>query len=184
MAAACAAGVTPWDSGLQLLIARDRFEREQQDGDTDQAAAALEELADKLDYFPADRSLICSLTGEEVPEHRLLAGCYWRRHATEPANVEASVHTLFESGCDVLMELGASSMLSESTIPVVTPPNDEMPDNESLLRALAELYVCGASPDFTAFDQPWNRQKISLPTYPFRRKRYWITDTATHADAN
>ena len=166
------------------MIARDRFECEKQDGDIDRAAATLEEFADTLDYFPADRSLICSLTGEEVPVHRLLAGCYWRRHATESANAEESLHTLQESGCDVLMELGVSSMLSESTISVVTSLNDEMPDNAYLVHALAELYVRGVSPDFAAFDHAWHRQKIGLPTYPFRRKRYWITDAATHADAN
>ena len=27
--------------------------------------------------------------------------------------------------------------------------------------------------DFVAFDHPWQRKRIELPTYPFQRKRYW-----------
>ena len=31
----------------------------------------------------------------------------------------------------------------------------------------------GAPLDFVAFDRPWQRKRIELPTYPFQRQRYW-----------
>ena len=32
----------------------------------------------------------------------------------------------------------------------------------------------GFQPDFVAFDRPWPRRKLELPTYPFQRQRYWV----------
>ncbi|HIE02157.1 MAG TPA: hypothetical protein EYP59_18040 [Thiotrichaceae bacterium] len=43
-----------------------------------------------------------------------------------------------------------------------------------LLESLATLYVRGGQINWQKFDEPYPRQKISLPTYPFQRKRYWI----------
>ncbi len=45
---------------------------------------------------------------------------------------------------------------------------------KELLKTLAQLYLNGIQIDWKAFDQPYNRKKVSLPTYPFQRERYWI----------
>jgi acyl transferase domain-containing protein len=55
--------------------------------------------------------------------------------------------------------------------------NDEL---ATMLAAMGQLYVNGATPDFAAVDRPWPRQKLSLPTYPFQRSRYWITEVAQY----
>ncbi|HEX4038891.1 MAG TPA: SDR family NAD(P)-dependent oxidoreductase, partial [Acidobacteriaceae bacterium] len=36
------------------------------------------------------------------------------------------------------------------------------------------LYVAGAEVDWVGFDAPYGRRKVSLPTYPFQRQRYWL----------
>jgi acyl transferase domain-containing protein len=43
-----------------------------------------------------------------------------------------------------------------------------------VLATLAELYVRGVPLDWTAVDRPYPRRKVSLPTYPFQRERYWV----------
>ncbi len=45
---------------------------------------------------------------------------------------------------------------------------------KDLLQTLAHLYLNGFPIDFKAFDRPYYRKKITLPTYPFQRERYWI----------
>ena len=47
---------------------------------------------------------------------------------------------------------------------------------ETLLTALAELYVAGANPDWRGFERGWTRRKVTLPSYPFQRRRFWFTD--------
>ena len=47
-------------------------------------------------------------------------------------------------------------------------------DAANLLSALGSLWLAGAQPDWTALHMGERRQRISLPTYPFERKRYWL----------
>jgi acyl transferase domain-containing protein/acyl carrier protein len=47
-------------------------------------------------------------------------------------------------------------------------------DWQQLLESLGALYGQGVPIDWRAFDQPYPRRKVSLPTYPFQRQRYWI----------
>lgn len=46
------------------------------------------------------------------------------------------------------------------------------------LNELATAYVKGAVVDWVQFDASYTRRKVSLPTYPFQRERYWA-DLAT-----
>ncbi|WNG59048.1 type I polyketide synthase [Archangium gephyra] len=43
-----------------------------------------------------------------------------------------------------------------------------------LLKTLGELYVKGVEVDWAAFDAPYARRRVALPTYPFQRQRYWL----------
>ena len=51
-------------------------------------------------------------------------------------------------------------------------------DAASLMNALGSLWLAGVQPDWAAVqgEQLW--QRISLPTYPFERKRYWLEGAA------
>ncbi|QRK07699.1 SDR family NAD(P)-dependent oxidoreductase [Archangium violaceum] len=42
-----------------------------------------------------------------------------------------------------------------------------------LLKTLGTLYVKGVEVDWAAFDAPYQRRRVTLPTYPFQRQRYW-----------
>jgi len=48
----------------------------------------------------------------------------------------------------------------------------------ALLQTLANHYTQGVDIDWMSFDQPYHRQKIALPTYPFQRQSYWISSSA------
>ena len=43
-----------------------------------------------------------------------------------------------------------------------------------LLQSLARLYEAGYKVDWRGFDAPYARRRVSLPSYPFRRERYWM----------
>jgi acyl transferase domain-containing protein/acyl carrier protein len=49
------------------------------------------------------------------------------------------------------------------------------------LRRLAELWVSGAKVDWSALQRGTSARRISAPTYPFARERYWCTDGMTAA---
>ncbi|HLP87798.1 MAG TPA: type I polyketide synthase [Nostocaceae cyanobacterium] len=64
----------------------------------------------------------------------------------------------------------------------ITPP----PEIDSLptLENLAELFIQGASIDWTNFTQYSFCRPIQLPNYPFQRKRYWLPTIETENQPN
>jgi NADPH:quinone reductase-like Zn-dependent oxidoreductase/acyl carrier protein len=55
-------------------------------------------------------------------------------------------------------------------------------DSRQVVEALGQLYASGSRPDFRAFDRPWPRKKLDLPTYPFQRRRIWPKTEGLRAD--
>ncbi|MCX6041010.1 MAG: SDR family NAD(P)-dependent oxidoreductase, partial [Caldilinea sp.] len=54
----------------------------------------------------------------------------------------------------------------------------ESSDWQQMLTSLGALYVQGAPIDWPSFDHDYQRRKVTLPTYPFQRQRYWVEPTA------
>ncbi len=53
----------------------------------------------------------------------------------------------------------------------VITAQDEWKD---LLQTLSQLYLNGNPINWKEFDKPFNRKKVTLPTYPFQRESYWV----------
>jgi acyl transferase domain-containing protein len=202
-AAACAAGVMTWEDGLRLVARRSRIMAEVP-ANAELVASAqhcestaspelldeFEQFADTFDYFPADRPLICNLSGDVVPVHRLLGGSHWKRHLAESRPLEKSVQTLSAHDCTLVLELGPDADLSHLAAACWTGKAPHfMPsmcrgqnETQCVLTALGQIYVNGIVPDFHAFDAACPRRKIQLPSYPFQRSRYWITDVSKYVN--
>jgi len=60
------------------------------------------------------------------------------------------------------------------TIPSMGDGADPGMEDRELLTALGKLWEGGIEPDWNAFYQNEQRRLISLPTYPFERKRHWV----------
>ncbi|WP_083661949.1 type I polyketide synthase [Actinophytocola xanthii] len=110
---------------------------------------------------------------------------YWVRQVREPVRFAAAVESL--TGPTRFLELGPDAPLSAAvheTLPdVVAVPalRAERGEEESLLRALAALYVAGVPVDWPALLP--GGAVVDLPTYPFQRRRYWPTATSRTGDA-
>jgi acyl transferase domain-containing protein/acyl carrier protein len=53
----------------------------------------------------------------------------------------------------------------------------------SLLDSLGELFLRGVTVQWRNFDRDYSRRRISVPNYPFQRKRYWCGGVAATKDA-
>jgi len=56
-------------------------------------------------------------------------------------------------------------------------------DWQVMTQSLRALYVGGHDIDWAAFDAPYPRRRVSLPTYAFERKRYWVKESRARATA-
>jgi acyl transferase domain-containing protein/acyl carrier protein len=145
----------------------------------------FEAFARRLEFRPAERTLICNLTGEALMPEQVLEPGYWRRHIREPVQFGRSVRTLATLGAEMLVEVGPQPELlgmAEGCWPKEVAPQPVplailrrgRAEERQMAEVLAQLYVQGLNPDFAAWDRPWLRRKVALPTYPFQRSRYWI----------
>lgn len=130
--------------------------------------------------------LVSCVTGDLVGPRELMSTAYWRRHASERIDFRSAMRRLAEGGHRVYLEPGPEAVLlplgrsvvqaqDSAWLPTLQKSRDGW---TRLLQSLAELYVRGASVDWHALDEGRSRRVVTLPTYPFEHKRYWVERTS------
>lgn len=146
--------------------------------------ADFERAAATVKYSAPQIPLISNLTGK-LADQNILQPSYWRRHVRETVNFAEGVRTLHSTGCSAFVEIGAKPLLlklARSCIPeaevdwLSSLRNGKTEDDwRELLLSLGTLYVKGVAVDWTAFDRDYDRVQVSLPVYPFQRRRHWVS---------
>ena len=203
IAAAQSVGVFDLEAGLRLASARGALagrlpETESRSAAFDDLDAVLEGVA----IAPPSRTLLSTLTGQAVEPGEALDGAYWRRQAREPGAFEPCVATLAELGIDVVVKIGPSATLgptiartwsasvdgagaggSDARAPVVIAslrrPGPEMETRAEqrggdFPEAVARAYEAGLAVSFAGLFAGESRRRVSLPGYPFQRRRHWV----------
>ncbi|WP_375772902.1 SDR family NAD(P)-dependent oxidoreductase [Archangium gephyra] len=127
---------------------------------------------------PARLPWVTGLTGTVLPH---LETSYWSRQIREPVQFTAGMKALADLGCDVLLEIGPHPTLTglavetlPSTVTCVPSLRRGQPDTEVIAQSAGRLHVAGAPIDWKAWDRPFPRQRHTLPSYPFQRRRLWF----------
>ena len=176
LAAAQAAGVFGLEDGMRLAA--------RQDPD-----AALEDVV----VSPPALTLVSGRMGRAVEPDEVLDGAYWRR-AGAPESLDVCVEALASSGVGVVVEIGPDAVLGPAVArawseaagnqprPIVLsslgwPPAE--PDTAvgscgGFVEAVASAYEAGLTVSFAGLFAGEARRRISLPDYPFERRRHWI----------
>jgi acyl transferase domain-containing protein/NADPH:quinone reductase-like Zn-dependent oxidoreductase/nucleoside-diphosphate-sugar epimerase/acyl carrier protein len=144
----------------------------------EQAAAGVQAAAPRL-------RLVSSVTGEVAPAALLADPAYWRRQVREPVRFADAVRTAHGLGCELFVEIGPHPVLvamGQACVPEGTgawlPTLRRGADDwRTLLETVAALWCGGAALDWRRFHAGWPRRPVRLPTYPFRRRRYWVERT-------
>jgi acyl transferase domain-containing protein/phospholipid N-methyltransferase len=138
----------------------------------------------QITFLPPKIQLISNLTGELATDD-ITTPEYWCHHIRQPVRFATSIATLHQQGCDMFVEIGPKPALlgmGRQCLPedvgVWLPSLRQGQDDwQQILQSLGELYVRGAAIDWAAFDRDYQRRRVTLPTYPFQRQRYWLNET-------
>ena len=138
----------------------------------------------RVRFIPLRVPLVSGLTGAALEAGARVDADFWLAHAREPVRFDASMQSLAACGCETFVEIGPDASLlnmGRRCLPGAT--GSWLPslrrgqgDWRVLLNSLAALYVSGAGVDWESFDRDYPRRRVSLPTYPFERKSYWLAD--------
>ncbi|HZX68933.1 MAG TPA: acyltransferase domain-containing protein, partial [Candidatus Elarobacter sp.] len=147
----------------------------------EEMSVAFETRAAQLSYAPPNRKLVSNLTGTTVDG---VDAAYWRAHTRRAVRFADGVRALDELGCDVLVEIGPRPTLlplaqqihgSAGARRYVATLKGAGQDWDSLAHALQQLHAAGVTIDWAAWDRNVARSVVDAPTYPFERRRHWIT---------
>ena len=170
--AACAAGCLSFLDALILVADRERGLQKNVDDWN-----SFDKLANTFNYYPPSLPLVCSMTGDTAPIHRSLGGSYWRAHVHAEICRSKSVETLRSMQCD-------DNLIFGNTFPETSGIFwlDKTASENCLQEAIGKLYVAGYDVNFDAVYERNKCRPVSLPVYPFEKKRYWITEISKHMD--
>ena len=145
----------------------------------------LEDAARQIRWQPGQVPLVANLSGQLLPAGTQLDALYWRRQIREPVQFARSIQSLKEYGSTIFLEI--------SSHPTLTPLGKQcLEDNyvqwlyslhrhennwRTLLQSAATLFTQGVQLNWHAFEQIHQRQRLSLPSYPFERHSCWFTAT-------
>ena len=136
--------------------------------------------ANQVNYALPQTELVSNVTGQ-IATAEVATADYWVRHVRQPVQFAAGMQTLAAQGYNTFVEIGAKPVLlamGRTCLPdfeaLWLPSLRPAADWQTLLISLGKLYVAGASINWTALDQVEPDQRVSLPTYPFQRQRYWV----------
>jgi phthiocerol/phenolphthiocerol synthesis type-I polyketide synthase E len=134
-----------------------------------------------------------NVTGQWITAEQATSPRYWADHLRQAVRFSQGLITVLSSHPAVLLEVGPGNVLTtlarqhreylQDTVAVNSTrhPLTEGSDVAQILAALGQLWLCGATPDWTAFHHHGLRHRVPLPTYAFQRKRYWLPPVHRHA---
>ena len=143
----------------------------------------FERIASEVTYTRPCLPLCSNVTGEMVNDE-IATPAYWCRHVRQPVRFAAGIETCYKLGYEIFLEIGPKPSLSAmgrqclpGNVGVWLPSlRQRGNDWHTLLQSLVELYVRGVPVDWSGFEKNYSRRKISLPTYPFQKDRFWIDE--------
>lgn len=138
----------------------------------------------RISFSPLRVPLVSGLTGAALEPGTRVDADFWLAHARAPVRFDASMQELATLGCATFVEIGPDASLlnmgrrclsntTGSWLPSLRRGQD---DWRVLLSSLAAMSVSGVDVDWESFDRDYPRRRMSLPTYPFERKSYWLAD--------
>lgn len=153
-------------------------------------------VASSIIYSSPKIRLVSNVSGEVAGEE-IATPDYWTRHIREEVLFKAGMLALEEAGATTYLEIGPQPTLTGMGAACISNSEDcqwlasIQPDKacgQTMLESLGKLHCAGFTVNWDKFYQDREQPKVSLPTYAFQRKRYWLNalpitmrgDTASH----
>ena len=186
LAAAQAAGVYSLEEGLRLAVALGGLGK----ASTEQGAQAARESRESLGAELARITtaaptvpLVGNGAGQLVEAGGALDIDYWLRDDTAQDGLSGCSKTLDGLGVGLVIEVGSGStmgrdladgwpesMAKPAALSTLAAPETE----DGFVRAVGGVYEAGLDVSFTALFAGEVRRRVSIPTYPFQRRRHWV----------
>ncbi|MBQ1097253.1 SDR family NAD(P)-dependent oxidoreductase [Streptomyces sp. b94] len=144
------------------------------------------QVASGLTYHEPALPVVSNVTGTLADPGALRDPEYWVRHVRETVRYRDGVRALEVQGVRTFLEVGPQAVLAglgggDDGVFLAAQRRDR-PETQQLLTTLGDLHTRGVPVDWSAFFEGRGARTVDLPTYPFQRKRYWVSPTVQTGD--
>jgi acyl transferase domain-containing protein/thioesterase domain-containing protein/acyl carrier protein len=129
---------------------------------------------------------ISNVTGTWITAAEATDPGYWTKHLRNTVRFSGGLAELFRDPARVFLEVGPGQALASLTRQhpgrpksskveaSMRHPQEQISDALFLLNTTGQLWIAGVAIDWNALHAGEEPHRVSLPTYPFERQRYWI----------
>ncbi len=151
------------------------------------------EVAEGLFYGEPRIPIVSNVTGETLSAEQATDPAYWVAHVRQPVRFADAVKALNEQGASTYLELGPDPLLcamaretlgDDAAAAFVPTLRESRPEAGAVSTAIGGAHAAGVKLDWAAFFAGAGAKRVPLPTYPFQRKRYWLSSATSTGDAS
>jgi iturin family lipopeptide synthetase A len=135
---------------------------------------------------PPSIRYISNVTGTWITATEACNPAYWARHIRGTVRFAQGVEHLLQEPDAFLLEVGPGKTLttlagqmdrqgSQRMFASLPSARGDEGARAFLLQTLGSLWLIGMRIDWAGFHSSIRPQRITLPSYPFERERYWVT---------
>ncbi|NOX88826.1 MAG: SDR family oxidoreductase [Calditrichaeota bacterium] len=129
---------------------------------------------------------VSNVSGSWISVEEATAPDYYARHLRNAVRFMDNLGALISALHPILLEVGPGTALSTlarrhpdkqlntTILASVRHPRQEVSDQAFILETIGRLWLAGKQIDWRAYYGNERRLRLSLPLYPFERKRYWL----------
>jgi acyl transferase domain-containing protein len=140
-----------------------------------------------IDLKPPQIPIVSNVTGTWITTDEATDPRYWARHLRQTVRFSDCLTALLEKPGRIFLEVGPGQTFkvllnqqpdksqAHAVLSSIRHPKERKSDMAFILNTLGQICLAGTRIDWAGFYQEARRLRLPLPTYPFDRKRYWIS---------
>ncbi|AKD58729.1 peptide synthetase [Spirosoma radiotolerans] len=146
--------------------------------------ADFEKVLAEVSLNTPTKPIVSTVTGTWLSNSEATDPHYWATHLRLTVRFADALDSVLTQNQPILLEVGPGNATASfarqqagskaATILTSLERKESKTEYESVLNALGQLWLNGLEPDWRAFYAHQNRKRVTLPTYAFDKKRYWI----------
>lgn len=157
----------------------------------DDALKPFSKVVESVQFGNAVIPILSNLNGK-YNNNEMSSPKYWVDHLRNPVCFGASMELLISENYRVYLEIGPKPVMAgmasrfngaENCLWLPTLRQGET-DSMTFYESLAKMWETGVNPDWKKYYAGFEHSKVSVPGYPFERKRYWIDVKSTSFESD
>jgi amino acid adenylation domain-containing protein len=138
--------------------------------------------------------IVSTVTGNPLSDEEAINPDYWASHLRKTVQFSKAIETILNEDSPLFLEVGPGTVtstlikqiaaLNSKTTKSISSLNSNEEEYFSILTALGQLWNNGVEPIWDHFYANQKRSIVSLPSYQFDKKRYWVNPANSNQSAS